>query len=480
MAKVPGGRSRLAINVGWLSLNQVATVLLRLCYVVAAARMLAAADYGLLAYSQSWYITVFPLALLGVSILFGRAIGADHAAGLAFASATRRTRLAVAAAVTLLVAMTAAVVEPVPANLALILIFALALAPRVMAVGSEAVLTGLECAQQTAANNLCWRTLELVCAVGALAAGAGMLTLAVFHVVSWILQAANGWLRERRVAAIAPLVQVRLDRAGARILFHDGLTLALGAFLTGLMGTGVLILFRSIHGVSDALGAVAVFLQAVGILLGLAVAMGNALLPYLARTTAKGADHHALVLRLVLSLGLVVGAVATALLLVVTGPWVALALGSGFAELPRWLPGLGLFATPILWHTLASRLFVAHARATRLLPIAVWGSATALATAPALIAASGGTGALGATLLGYLVQAMSVLWVTAGIVALCRFHVLVQFLAFLAMTLGAGAGMIGVLDPVLAVAALVLLALLTGSESLLGLWRRSRASLIQR
>jgi len=474
MAPNTRGLRTVSTNVGWMSLNHLATMVLRLCYIVAAARMLDAEDYGLMAYGQSWYIAVLPLVLLGAAIQFGREIGADRTSGLRFAFATRRPRLLIAIAATLALAVVAMALEPVPENVAFIIVFALTLAPRTMAVGSQGVLTALERARLTFANNLSWRTAELLLAIIALMAGAGIVSLAIIHLFSWTLQALNGLVRERRAAGPVETNTGSPGTSSTRRLLHEGLPLALGAFVTGLAGSGVLILFRALHGAGDTLGAVALFIQASGMLLGFSAAIGNALLPYLARTATPGSRHHAAVLRLTMSLSLAAGGLATAFLLLINGPWVTRLLGTGFVEFQQWLPGLGLILTPILWHTLSARIFISHAGARPLLPIAIWGTGSVLAATPFLIGSFGGAGALIAVILGYLVQGFFVSWAAAGVVAARRHHILLQLLAFLLLTTLAGGAMAGVIQTAMVVPALTLLALLILSGPMLELLKAKR------
>lgn len=460
MAPNTRGLRRASTNVGWMSLNHLAIMVLRLCYIVAAARLLDAEDYGLMAYSQSWYIAVMPLVFLGVTIQFGREIGADRAAGLRFAFATRRTRLLIALAVTLILSVVAMAVEPVPENIAFIIVFALTLAPRAMAAGSQGVLTGLERAQLTFINNLSWRTVELLFAIAALLAGAGIMSLALIHLSSWFLQALNGLILERRAAGPPDTITADSDASPTRRLLHEGLPLALGAFVTGLAGAGTLILFRVLHGAGDTLGAVALFIQASGMLLGFSAAIGNALLPYLARTALPGSGHHATVLRLTMGSSLATGGLATAFLLLTSGPWLTRVLGPGFAELQQWLPGLGLILIPILWHTLGARIFISHAGARPLLPIALFGTSSVLVAALFLIQVLGGAGALTAVILGYLVQGFIVSWAAARVVAANRHHVLAQLFAFLLLAILAGGTTAGIVQTAVAVPAITVIALL--------------------
>jgi len=388
-------------NTGWMVFNQVLGMGLRLGYVLLAARLLAAETYGLLAYAQSWYIVVMPMALLGISIQLGRALGADPARGLAFAAQTRAWRLAVALLASGAVVVLATCIEPEREQAMVICVFALALVPRVLSLGSEAVLTGLERGDQTLANHLTWRAAELASAVVALLAGGGILALAWLHLASWTAQSLTGYRRERRLARDWP--DPRPADGAAAALFRDGLQIALAATVNGLLIGGLLILFRLMTGSSDQLGAVALCLQMVGMLIGLAVAVGNALLPYLARRDRQADDPLP---RRLLCAGLALAAFGAAAGLPMSGPWLPALLGVGFTPLVHWLPLLPLFAGLILAETLLARLLVVQAGTARLLPIAVVAIGSAFLAAPVLILTLGGVGVLMAALLGYALQAM--------------------------------------------------------------------------
>jgi hypothetical protein len=157
---------------------------------------------------------------------------------------------------------------------------------------------------------------------------------------------------------------------------------------------------------------------------------------------------------------LAAGGLATAFLLLISGPWVTRLLGTGFVELQQWLPGLGLLLTPILWHTLGARIFISHAGARPLLPIAILGTGSVLVAALFLIEALGGAGAMIAVILGYLVQGFFVSWAAAGIVAANRRHILVQLLAFLLLAVLAGGATAGAVQTAVAVPAIAVIALL--------------------
>ena len=165
-------------------------------------------------------------------------------------------------------------------------------------------------------------------------------------------------------------------------------------------------------------------------------------------------------LRLAMGFSLAMGGLATAFLLLTSGPWLTRLLGPGFAELQRWLPGLGLILIPILWHTLGARIFISHAGARPLLPIAIFGTSSVLLAALFLIQALGGAGALTAVILGYLVQGFFVSWAAPRVVAGNRNQILAQQLAILIHATLAGGAKAGVVQTAVAVSAITVIALL--------------------
>jgi hypothetical protein len=447
--------------------------LLRVVYVILAAGMLQSEAYGLLAYSQTWYIAVLPLAQLAVSLQFGRAIGRDRLQGLAFASATRSLRATVATAASILVCLVAALLEPVQQHLPAIVIFSGALVFRVMAAGSQAVLTALERADQTCFNNLLWRSVELVGAILILSAGLGILALATLHSSTWLLQAAHGWLRERRLACIAlPRGEQVAQPDAWRVLVSDGLRLALAAFITGLLGSGMLILFRLLEGTGEEMGSLALLIQVVGIMLGLFGTLGNALLPFFARNLSDGGDFQERLAAPVVGSGVLLATLGALAGLLTPGTWVGDLLGAGYGYFHAALPAVALFAAPILWHVLAIRLLFTRSGSGRMVSAALVGTGIALSAAPLMIDLWGGHGALAAMLLGQSLQALLLLRFTH-----LKLNWKLRGLVYnLAAWLIAGALVLAVavekMNPLAAMVAMALLAMTTWIRLMFALLRR--------
>lgn len=195
------------------------------------------------------------------------------------------------------------------------------------------------------------------------------------------------------------------QRTFTRRLFRDGSYIALAGFLTVLSANGVLILFRALRGADEQLGVVALFVQATTVLIGVATAFSNALLPALARQAKQSVPQHTL-LHVVLVSPLLLGAVASLILLLLGDGAIAGIFGAGFDMLTPMQPLLGLLVTPILWLSLVSRLSVVRQSTGNLLKGAMAGSAVAVVVAPSAIELAGVTGALMTILLAYLTQAV--------------------------------------------------------------------------
>ncbi len=440
------GLRQASANVRWVGLNHLVAVAMRVVYVLAAVRLLGAADYGGLAYGQSWSMTALSLVLLGVSVQFGRALGKDRELGLAFVSATRSPRLMIAALAAGMLCLTAWLWEPDDTIAALIMVFSFALLPRTAALGSEAVLTGLEQGRWTLANNLTWRAVELLLALGVLLVGADIILLAVAHLLSWTFQAVTGWFLEQRAGRAGPVGRASVT-AFRKALVRDGFYIALGAFLTGLVGNGVLILFRILQGTGEMLGGVALFVQATGIMLGFVTTSGNAMIPYFSRAAEHGAGHSG-VFRSILWGGVGAGALACFVLLGIIDDWVVVLFGPGFDDVLSLLPALGLFATPMLWFILMARLHFVLGNSQALLGSALLGAGSAVLIAPLGIGVLGlgVAGALGAVLLAYLLQAVALIWLMgqgAGSTNRESGVALVAYLAVLTLTGCALCGVVG-------------------------------------
>ena len=179
-------------NGAYLLGSQWLAVLLRFVYVVVLARALSPAGYGLISSTQALYLMVVVLLLQGFPDYLSR----ERASGRDGAETAVRSGFLLAAVALSIGAvgfLTLGIMTEHDRETRLVfLLFSVAILARGLAWYAAHTFVAFEASQHQLKLVAIFRTGELIVAIFALFLGAGLVVVAVVHLVSWLLEAIAG------------------------------------------------------------------------------------------------------------------------------------------------------------------------------------------------------------------------------------------------------------------------------------------------
>lgn len=312
----PGLRS-IARNTAFSSITRGVDIVSRLTYVIVVARILGPEFYGMLAYSQSWYLAFMPLAMFGLGQFVIREMGRGRTQGKQAVAISLTAGIIMATTAAVLCAGSAWILAPDTMTAIIISVFTFALLARAMNSWSEAVFVAFEASHFSMRLALIFRPAELVAAVTVLMLDGGILMLAVVHSISWCFQAVASVAIVRRklmLVRFAPKLRQLLPMLSVAVTFF-----LLSAGTTWQM-QGPLILFRNVVDDDALLGQFALVIQAI-VVLGIGPhALAMSALPVLTRSAVRNDGKDLVWLSAVLRAVIICGS-AAGLCGIVIGPW---------------------------------------------------------------------------------------------------------------------------------------------------------------
>lgn len=399
----PGLRS-LGRNAAWGVASRLVELLLRLVYVLALARLLGGAAYGLYVYALSWYVLFMPLTNLGQELELARAMGARPGDAAREAGATFTLRLYAALVVSGIAGSTGWLLNPDEAGRALVVAMTAAMVPRALALWSQTVFVLFERSAWVLRQELRFRLAEVAAGIAALWLGADLLVLALVHGLAWSAQAATGvWLVRRHCVRFAWSPRV----PDGRRRIADGLKVGGGRVMEGWLVAGPVILFRHLSADLPTLGLLAFATQLLNLLRVVPHALSSAALPWLGRGLARADGTAAHFLALLAGLALAQGAGAALAIGLLGEPVVTHLLGADFAGItPTLLAVCWIAVLPALGSGIGKVIGI-EARYDRLLLASAAGLAVMLALAWPAFMWLGAVGLLLASGLGSLVWVLA-------------------------------------------------------------------------
>lgn len=367
------GLRSIAVNSAQMAGARLLSPVVRAVYVVVLATYLGPEVYGVLAYSQSWYLAFLPVAVLGLGAILMREIGRNRARAsevLAQAFALRIVATLLSAAFCVGIGWA---VEADPLARRLLTIFGIGLAGRALAILAEHVFVAYESSGYLLRQEALFRPLEVVLGLAALALGGGAVAVALVHAGLWWAQAGRGlYLVQTRFLAVRP--SWSWGPLG-RLLVQAFPVALTGVFTTWLL-QGPLVLYRHVAETTAELGQMAIVIQGLMILVVVPLSAGAAALPVLSRAVARRDGKDLRFVEGLCRLALVLGA-AGALTGMAAGPWlVETVFGSDFER-------AGDLIGPALW--LAIPIAMGSAAQAGLFARANYVSTTLCAAAGALV-----------------------------------------------------------------------------------------------
>lgn len=311
------GVASLARNLTYLMAGRGVYFITRFIYVVILARVLGPKVYGMINYGIAWYLLFLPLTNMGLAVVLSRDVGKDRRKGSQTAALTLTLRMVsifVAAAVYLSLSF---FIEDDPASRSLVFVFAFALIGRSLAAWTENVYTAYEVNQYSFRQQSIFRPLEVVLGLLALIVWREALPVVIIHGLVWCLEAVYGLSMIHR--RVFPL-RLGMNFVESSRIFLQGVPLGGAMLLMAFPNQGPLIFFRHVASPSDALGQLALAMQAFIILSYIPLALGSVTLPALSRSVAREDGKDRLFAETALRFSLLSG---TFLILLGTafGPW---------------------------------------------------------------------------------------------------------------------------------------------------------------
>jgi O-antigen/teichoic acid export membrane protein len=392
------GVHSIARNTAQLTAAQLVGFAARTIYVVLVARLLGPELYGLLAYSQSWYLAFLPLALFGLGPAMVHLVAGDRAQAPEVAARALAIRVLMTAIASVACIVVAWRVAPDPRAPTLISILVLALAGRAITAWAMHLYTAFEATHHALRQELVFRLLDLAVAATVLLAGGSIFQLVALNGIVWLAQAtwALGVVRRH-------FVPLRIDwrPAGWRPLVTLALPFLVTAAAVDWRAYGTLILYRNLTDDAVLFSQLALAMQALFITAALPQSLVAAAQPVLTRSAARGDGKDLAWAGAIQRLAFIVGA-TSGLVGMAAGPDLfRLVLGDAYVHAGQ-LAGLTLWCLlPLMAGIGYGPVLVARGQLYLQMAASISGAVVMTATLPPLAQAFGERGVILAAALGF-------------------------------------------------------------------------------
>jgi len=385
------------LGSGWLAYG------LRGLYVIALARFLGPDGYGLIAYAQALYVLLIGFIGLGMEIILPREVGRNRERG----ADVLRLLLTVRVVTTLVGAVTFLAIgllaEPTATGRTVILILALALLGRSVAIMAQQAFVAFEASRLQLLVSAVFRTAELAAGCTALVLGADVVVVAAIHAASWVGEGLTAlMLVDRR---LAPLRGQR-PWAGLPALLREGAVIGLSVALGTWLNAGPLVMYRYMAEDLGAVGILGLALQATMLIAGALGSFMTAAVPVLSRSVERADGRDANYLDAATRIGLVLATIGC-LAGLAAGPWLVRVLaGADFTPAGALLGPALLLIGPIIVSAAAAQVFMVRGKATTPLYTNLAAAAVLTAALPPAATSFGASGVLVAIVAAWLVRAI--------------------------------------------------------------------------
>lgn len=331
-------RRSILHNVGALVSTQVAGRVIRFIFFVAVARYLSAAEVGIYSYGMAAYLSLLGLGAFGQSTLLATRVG-RHRACFARTAAHSLTIL-----VTGLVVVTTFglgllwLTEPESTTRWALAFFMLAILARGLAMWVRSSYVALERSTWIPRYEVMFRSAEAVIGIAALALGAGLVAICFLHFAFWTLEAAASILLMTRDTGVRPRFGTRLPLL--RRYAMASLPIMLALWLINLFPQIGIIGLKQLQADVAGVAHFAIAMQFLTTLFVLPVSLSQAVLPGLARAQRNRSEADFMVLRTVLKLSLIAGALAAAATAVIGPSMIVMVFGDRYLEAGLALVGM--------------------------------------------------------------------------------------------------------------------------------------------
>jgi O-antigen/teichoic acid export membrane protein len=267
-------------NIAHLFSGQVVTVFSRLFYILVIARYLGPELYGLLVYSQAWYLLFLPGVHLGLGSILSREVGKSASKGKLIAREVFTIRIIALSLLTTACGAIGIYSNDDVMTKVLILLMCFALIGRSISIHCLHVFTAFEQSRYSARLDIGFRISEVIVAIIVVLLFKSVYLVAFTHACFWLLQAAAGLYLLRSKLKLSGLSWQWKKFA---LLLYAAAPIAISDFITGAMLQFPLLLIKGVADSTASVGNMALLIQGVAVLLTVSYAIGGASLPVLSR-----------------------------------------------------------------------------------------------------------------------------------------------------------------------------------------------------
>ena len=239
------GVRSVAKNTAFLTATRGINMATRMVYIILVARLLGPELYGLLAFSQSWYLAFLPIGIFGLGDIVLRTIAMHPSQAGDIAAKSLSIHLVMATAASIICAVLAWIILPDSDAPLLISVLALALIGRTLSAWADNLFVAFDTGNNILRHEVFFRFAELIAAIVILLLGGKLLLLAALHAIIWWAHAARGIFVVRR--DLLP-VHVAWNPSTLIPVALSGIPFLIIAFAVSWMMLGPIVLF---HGLAE-------------------------------------------------------------------------------------------------------------------------------------------------------------------------------------------------------------------------------------
>lgn len=397
------GVRSVAKNTAFLTATRGINMATRMVYIILVARLLGPELYGLLAFSQSWYLAFLPIGIFGLGDIVLRTIAMHPSQAGDIAAKSLSIHLVMATAASIICAVLAWIILPDSDAPLLISVLALALIGRTLSAWADNLFVAFDTGNNILRHEVFFRFAELIAAIVILLLGGKLLLLAALHAIIWWAHAARGIFVVRR--DLLP-VHVAWNPSTLIPVALSGIPFLIIAFAVSWMMLGPIVLFHGLAGTDLEFSQYTLAMQILFIAAMLPISLGHAAQPVVTRAAKRGDGKDLVYAHVILRLSFILGSVA-GLVGLTFGPWLIEFLFGEKFTLAGQLVGLSLWCfIPIFGTSAFPTVILARGHFRILMFAAVTGALTMTCILPLLAVAFGSRGAIVAVGFGYIASLM--------------------------------------------------------------------------
>ncbi len=335
----PGIKSILE-NSLYSYLATMLNVVLRLVYVYFLARILGPDLYGLLAYGQSWYLSLLPISNLGLGALLAVDIAKNRTQGKVTAELVLAARIITVCFLACVSFLLAFFYEPNQQILTVLCLFSVALIGKGATMWAENMFRAHEKSRYILAIEKYFRPAELIVSLLIAFYTRNITFVAINHTVFICLQGAcSFYLVQNRLGK----TKANWDLSNIIIMIWQVLPLGIATPLNLFLITGPVMLLKNFGYPLSIVGNLSLSLQGFMVFNSLFSAIGFAALPVLSRAVERDDQRRPQFIIYSIKISVIIGFYTAILAMIVVDDLILFLFPSGFEDATQYT-GLLLFA----------------------------------------------------------------------------------------------------------------------------------------